>query len=100
MFCSGQIAIDPSTNTLVDGGIKEQTKQVLNNLHAILSESGVTFGNVVRVEIYLVDMNDFEEVNNLYGEVFNKEPLPARVTVGVASLPKGALVEMSCITVI
>jgi 2-iminobutanoate/2-iminopropanoate deaminase len=97
LFCSGQIGLDPITNTLIPGGVAEQTKQVLRNLEVVLKEVGVLFDDVVKAEIYLVNMDDFGKVNEIYATMFNKEPFPARVTVGVSSLPKGALVEIACI---
>lgn len=96
VFCSGQIALEPGSSELVDGGIEAQTRQVMRNLEAILSEAESGFGNVLKCTIFLADMEDFPLVNTVYGDYFPAEP-PARETVAVRSLPKGALVEISCI---
>jgi 2-iminobutanoate/2-iminopropanoate deaminase len=95
IFCSGQIGISPASNELVEG-IENQTKQVMKNLQAVLEESKATFENVVQVQIFLKDMNDYAKVNEIYGSYFQKDP-PARAAVQVASLPKDALVEIMCI---
>lgn len=97
VFCSGQIGLDPKTGEMVEGGIEEQTKQVLENLKGVLFESGFDFSSVVKTEIYLTNMNDFAKVNEIYGVEFPKKPAPARATVEVSGLPKGALVEISMI---
>lgn len=97
IFCSGQIGINPSTNNLVEGGIEEQTKQTLENLSEVLKAGGSNLENVVRVDIFITDMNEYLKVNELYGSYFDKEPKPARLTVEVSKLPKGALIEISCI---
>lgn len=96
IFCSGQVAIDPKTNTMVEGGIKEQTKQVLENLKAVLEGAGAGLGEVVKTTVYLKDIGDFAEMNDVYGKFF-KKPFPARATIQVARLPKDALVEIECI---
>lgn len=97
LFCSGQIPLHPETGELVQGDIKSQTKQVLENMKRILGAAELDMGNIVRMEIYLVNIDDFKEVNEVYETFFNHSLQPARVTVGVAALPKGASVEMSCI---
>lgn len=97
VFCSGQIAIDPATGELVKGGIKEQTERIFKNLDEVLQASGSGLGAVASVNVYLRDMNDFKDMNEVYGGVFTTDPLPARATVAVAGLPKNALVEISCI---
>jgi 2-iminobutanoate/2-iminopropanoate deaminase len=96
VFVSGQIplGLDGKLNT---GDIKEQTKQVMENLGAILQEAGSGFEKVVKTTIYLADINDFVAVNEVYGSYFVGEYLPARATVGVAALPKGAKVEVECV---
>ncbi|MDO8561349.1 MAG: Rid family detoxifying hydrolase [bacterium] len=97
IFCSGQIALDPVKGELVAGGAKEQTVQVLKNLKEVLKAASVGFEAVASVTVYLRDMKDFNDVNEIYGSVFNTDPLPARVTVAVSGLPKNALVEITCI---
>ncbi len=97
IFCSGQIALDPQTNQLVEGGIESQTKQVLNNLSQILKAAGVNLSDVVKTEIFLTKISDFQVVNEIYGTYFTNNPKPARQTVEVSNLPKGALIEISCI---
>src|SRR5690242_15495405 len=99
VFCSGQIALDPKTGAMVEGGVEAQTRQVLANLGAVLAAAGGGFGHVVRTTIFLASMDDFAAVNALYGEKFANEP-PARATVQAAKLPKGALVEIDAIAVI
>lgn len=82
VFLSGQIALDPKTGEIVEGGVKEQTKQVMENLSAVLKEAGLTFDNVVKTTIYLTDLNDFVIVNKIYGD-FISEPFPARARKSV-----------------
>lgn len=96
MYCSGQLAFDPATGTLVTGDIAVETRQVMENLRAVLAAAGRTFEDVVKTTIYLHDMNDFPKVNEVYGGYFGATP-PARSTVQVAALPKGAKVEIDCI---
>jgi 2-iminobutanoate/2-iminopropanoate deaminase len=96
LFVSGQVPIDPSTGNLVDGDIAAQTRRVLDNLGALLTAGGLTFGDVVRTTIFLADMGDFARVNEVYGTYFS-EPFPARATVQVARLPKDARVEIDAI---
>jgi 2-iminobutanoate/2-iminopropanoate deaminase len=96
LFVSGQVALDPATGNMVDGGITEQTRRVLDNLGALLTAGGRSFADVVRTTIFLADMNDFAAVNEIYGQYF-KEPYPARATVQVARLPKDARVEIDVI---
>jgi 2-iminobutanoate/2-iminopropanoate deaminase len=95
LFCSGQIGIDPARGELVPGGVLHECRQALRNCAALLEASGLTLGDVVRVTIFLADMQDFAAVNVLYAEVF-AEPFPARSTVAAAGLPKGARVEIEC----
>jgi 2-iminobutanoate/2-iminopropanoate deaminase len=96
LFLSGQIPIDPATGELVAGGIREQTEQVLANLGAVLEAAQSGFDQVVKTTIYLIDLGEFAEVNAVYGEHFGAPP-PARATVQVAALPKGARVEIDAI---
>src|SRR5689334_16722687 len=97
IFCAGQIGIDPTTNALVDGGIEKETVQVMKNLEAVLAAAGSDFSKVVRAELFLADMADYAKVNELYGGYFMTAPKPARHTVAVAALPKGARIEISLI---
>ena len=96
VYTSGQIPIDPATGVFVAEGIKEQTRQSLTNVKAILEEAGLTMGNVVKTTVFLADMNDFADMNAVYAEFF-AEPYPARSAVAVKSLPKGALVEIEVV---
>lgn len=96
LFVSGQIPIIPQTGELITGDIKLQSLQVMENLKAILQEAGLTFENVVKVSIFLTDMNDFAVVNEVYGSFFRFE-FPARETVQVAGLPRNANIEISLI---
>nr|MCR5711091.1 RidA family protein [Prevotella sp.] len=98
VYTSGQIPIDPSTGSLVEGGVKEQARQSLLNVKAILGEAGLTMSNVVKTTVFMADMNDFAEMNAVYAEFFT-EPYPARSAVAVKTLPKGALVEIEVIAV-
>lgn len=99
LYISGQIPIDPKTGNLVEGNIKEETKQSMENLKAILTEAGMTFENVVKSCIFVNDMHQFSEINEVYGSYFNAETAPARETVEVANLPKFVNVEISMIAV-
>jgi 2-iminobutanoate/2-iminopropanoate deaminase len=96
VFCSGQVPIDPATGELVGGPIADQTRRCMESLAAVLAAAGTDVDNVVKTTIYLADMNDFAEVNDAYGEFFSSDP-PARATVQVAGLPKGARVEIECV---
>ncbi len=96
VYTSGQIPIDPATGSFVEGGVKEQTRQSLLNVKAILSEAGLTLGDVVKTTVFLADMNDFADMNSVYAEFFS-EPYPARSAVAVKTLPKGALVEIEVV---
>ena len=96
LFCSGQIALDPLTGEMIDGGIEEQTERVLNNLGAVLEAGGATWDSVVRTTIYLVRMDEFTACNRIYASVLGRAR-PARVTVAVANLPKDALVEIEAV---
>jgi 2-iminobutanoate/2-iminopropanoate deaminase len=96
LFLSGQIALDPQTGQLVGSDIKQQTRQVLENVGAILQAGGSALARVVRCSVFLADMNDFGPMNEEYGSFFQGEP-PARTTVQAARLPRGALVEIDVI---
>ena len=96
IYTSGQIPIDPATGSFVEGGIKEQTRQSLLNVKAILEEAGLTMGNVVKTTVFMADMNDFADMNAVYAEFF-AEPYPARSAFAVKTLPKGALVEIEVV---
>ena len=96
VYTSGQIPIDPATGNFVEGGIKEQTRQSLTNVMAILEEAGLTMANVVKTTVFMADMNDFADMNAVYAEFF-AEPSPARSAVAVKTLPKGALVEIEVV---
>jgi 2-iminobutanoate/2-iminopropanoate deaminase len=96
VFTAGQIALDPASGKIVDGGIEEQTKRVLANLTAVLTEGGATWADVVKTTVYLADLADFPVVNELYGKHLGAAR-PARSTVQVAALPRNALVEIDAI---
>ncbi len=96
VYTSGQIPIDPSTGAFVEGGIKEQTRQSLTNVKAILEEAGLSMSNVVKTTVFMADMGDFADMNSVYAEFFT-EPYPARSAVAVKTLPKGSLVEIEVI---
>jgi 2-iminobutanoate/2-iminopropanoate deaminase len=96
LFLSGQIPLDPATGNLVAGGIEEQTRQVFTNIGAILEAAGLSFDAVVSATVYVMDMNDFAKVNEIYATYFSS-PAPARATVQVARLPKDARVEIQVV---
>lgn len=96
LYTSGQIPINPATGSFVEGGIKEQTRQSLTNIKAILEEAGLTMTHVVKTTVFMADMNDFADMNAVYAEFFT-EPYPARSAVAVKTLPKGALVEIEVV---
>lgn len=99
IWCSGQVGLDPKTGSLVAGGVEPQTHQVLANLRAVLEAAGARPEHVVRTTIYLTDLGDFARVNAIYGDAFVVDP-PARATVQVSALPKGAVVEIDAIAVV
>ncbi|EZH73874.1 MULTISPECIES: RidA family protein [Aquimarina] len=99
LYTSGQIAINPETGALVLDDITTEAKQVMQNLKAVLDEAGMTFENVIKTTIFLSDMNNFAEVNAVYGSYFNEATAPARETVAVLTLPKSVNVEISVIAV-
>ena len=96
VYTSGQLPIDPATGAFPEGGVKEQTRQSLTNVEAILKKAGLTMDNVVKTTVFLADMNDFADMNGIYAEFF-AEPYPARSAVAVKTLPKGALVEIEVV---
>jgi 2-iminobutanoate/2-iminopropanoate deaminase len=96
LFCSGQIPLDPQTGELVGGDATEQTQRVIENIGAVLCAAGYLYADVVKTTIFLVDMNDFAAVNAVYEKYFGATK-PARSTVAVAALPRGARVEIECI---
>ncbi len=98
VFLSGQIPLDPKTGNLVEGGIKAQTERVMQNLAAVLKAAGCTFSDVVKTTIYLTSLGDFQAVNEIYGKAFESSP-PARATVEVSALPRGAMVEIEAIAI-
>ncbi len=98
IFLSGQIGLDPITMELVKGGCEAQLKQVFNNMQAVVVAAGASFNDIVKLTIYLKDLNDFAIVNEMMKEQF-QEPYPARTTVQIAALPKGALVELDAIII-
>jgi 2-iminobutanoate/2-iminopropanoate deaminase len=98
LFCSGQTPIDPATGELIEGDIAQQTRRVLQNLQLVLSASGVTLAQAVKTTVFLMDMADFAAMNAVYAEFFPAAP-PARSTVQVAGLPRGARVEIELVAV-
>jgi 2-iminobutanoate/2-iminopropanoate deaminase len=96
VFVSGQIPLDPATGAMVEGGIEAQTGRVMANLGAVLEAAGLGFENVVKATVYLADLADFSAVNEVYGRSFRNDP-PARATVQVAALPKGARIEIDAV---
>jgi len=98
LYISGQIAIDPYTGNLVEGGAAEQTKRVMENIRAILKEEGMDFRNIVKCSIFMSDMGIYKDVNEVYGTYFDAVP-PAREAVAVTGLPMGVDVEISCIAI-
>lgn len=99
LYTSGQIAINPETGELVLDSIKDETKQVMENMKAVLEAAEMTFENVIKTSIFISDMYNFSEINEVYGSYFNNETAPARETVEVANLPKFVNVEISMIAV-
>jgi 2-iminobutanoate/2-iminopropanoate deaminase len=99
LYTSGQIAINPETSELVLDTIQAETKQVMENMKEVLAAAEMTFENVVKASIFISDMNNFTEINKIYGQYFNEETAPARETVEVANLPKFVNVEISMIAI-
>ena len=98
IYSAGQIALDPATGQVVEGGIQEQTARVMANLKAVLEASGSSFAKVVKTTVFLVDMADFTEMNEIYGKAFGDHK-PARSTVAVSGLPRGVRVEIEVVAV-
>ena len=96
VYCSGQIAIDPKSNELIEGGISEQVDQVMKNLRSVLKSANSETDRILKCTIYLIDMADFAAANEVYATYFESNP-PARETVAVKGLPKDVLVEISCV---
>jgi 2-iminobutanoate/2-iminopropanoate deaminase len=99
LFTAGQAALDPATGQLIEGGIEPETERVLANLTSVLDAAGCSWGDVVKTTIFLVDMADFATVNAIYGR-YTSDPPPARSTVAVAALPKGARVEIEAVALL
>ena len=99
IYTSGQLGLNPATGAFPEGGVKEQTQQALCNVKAILEEAGVSMANVVKITVFMADMNDFAEMNSVYAEFFTEGQYPARSAVEVGALPRGALVEIETICV-
>ncbi len=99
VFCSGQIAIDPATNTLVEGDVAVQARRVLVNLKALLEDAGASLESVVKTTVFLHSMDDFQAMNAVYAEFFKDSP-PARSTVGNLNLPRGVLVEIEAVALV
>jgi 2-iminobutanoate/2-iminopropanoate deaminase len=97
VFTAGQVAIDPATHKLIDGGIEEQTRQVLENLKAVLEAAGSSLGSVVKTTVFLTYMGNFAAMNAIYARYFDADPPPARSTIQVGDLPLGAMIEIECI---
>ena len=98
IYCAGQIPLDPKSGQIVSGGVDVQTRRVMDNITAVLKAEGLTTDNIVKTTIFLMDLGDFQTVNEIYGSYFKSAP-PARSTVQVAGLPKGARVEIEVIAV-
>lgn len=96
IFCAGQTPVDPASGQLISGGIQEQTERVMENLRAVLTAAGSSFDSVVKTTVFLTSMSDFAAMNEVYGRYFSGAA-PARTTVAVAELPRGARVEIECI---
>lgn len=96
VYVSGQVALDPATGELVTGDMEVQIRRVFENLGAIIEAAGASFANVVKLSVYLTDLRHFALVNQVMAQYF-REPYPARAAIGVASLPRGAQVEMECV---
>ena len=97
LFTSGQVGIDPETSEMVEGGVADQAIRVLKNIYAILSESGLDKTSIIKLNVFLKDLDDFSIVNDTFKEFFGDNEYPARTTVEVSELPLGALIEIDCI---
>ena len=100
LYISGQVALNPTNNELIQGSIGEESHQIMKNIESILKEAGLDFKNVVRSKIYLTDMSNFSKVNEVYGSYFEKGHEPARTTIEVSGLPLGVDVEIDMIAVV
>ena len=100
LYISGQVALNPENNELIQGSIEDETIQIMKNIKSILNEAGLDFKNVVRSKIYLTDMNNFSKVNQVYGYYFEKNYEPARTTLEVSGLPLGVDVEIDMIAIV
>ena len=100
LYISGQVALNPTNNELIQGSINEESHQIMKNIESILKEAGLDFKNVVRSKIYLTDMSNFSKVNEVYGSYFEKGDEPARTTIEVSGLPLGVDVEIDMIAVV
>ncbi|MCG2590177.1 RidA family protein [Rhodohalobacter sulfatireducens] len=99
LYCSGQIALDPESMEIISDDVGEQTRQVMKNLEQVLLEAGSSFGKVLKCSIFLANMDDFADINEIYGSYFPENP-PARETVEVSRLPKDVKIEISCVAYI
>ena len=100
VYTAGQVGLDPATGDLIEGGIKEQTRQALANVAAVLDAAGCSPSDVVKTTVFIMDMADFAAMNEVYAGVFGTDNPPARSTVQVAGLPRGARVEIECVAVL
>ncbi|MEO6457325.1 MAG: RidA family protein [Chloroflexia bacterium] len=100
IFTAGQVGLDPQTGQLTEGGIREQTQAALRNLQAVLEAAGCTFADVVKTTVFIMDMGDFTAMNEVYKGFFDEGAPPARSTVQVAGLPRGAMVEIECVAML
>jgi len=98
LYCSGQIPLNPRTGSLVQGTIEEETRQVLENVGAVLKAAGMTYENVVKCSVFMTDMNDYAQINEVYARYFSEIP-PTREAVEVRGLPRGVRIEISCVAV-
>ncbi|KAL4869383.1 hypothetical protein BDV12DRAFT_168045 [Aspergillus spectabilis] len=99
VFCSGQLGIDPKTGKMLEGSVKDRTRQIFKNMSAVLEASGSSLADVAKVNVFLADMKDFKDMNEVYMEGF-QEPRPARTCVAVKTLPQGSDVEIECSAVV
>jgi 2-iminobutanoate/2-iminopropanoate deaminase len=100
VYTAGQVGLDPGTGQLAEGGIEGQTRQALRNIEAVLQAAGCSFDHVIKTSVFITDIADFAAMNGVYNEFFSTEPYPARTTVQVAGLPRGAVVEIECLAVL
>ena len=100
LFTSGQIGIDPDSGKLVDGGVRSQTDRTLININAILNEAGIQKENIIKLSVFLINLEDFEHINDSFSKFFNNSNFPARTTIEVSRLPLDALVEIDCVALL